>query len=116
MAVARKGDRVSGTERARLAADLRTRYDAGLSIRALAAATGRSYGFVHRMLTESGATLRHHKFVGVPREAPARAATGDDEAVRRGAVMPASARGPRPVPKPVKSRGGLSDIVIGQRS
>jgi hypothetical protein len=115
MAVARKGERVSGTERARLAADLRTRYDAGLSIRALAAATGRSYGFVHRMLTESGATLRHHKFVRVPGEVPAGPAR-DDEPLRRGAITPARAPGPRPVPKPVKSRGGLSDIVIGQRS
>ena len=28
------------------------------SIRALAQSTGRSYGFVHRMLSESGVTLR----------------------------------------------------------
>ena len=31
---------------------------AGASIRELAASTGRSYGFVHRILSESGATLR----------------------------------------------------------
>jgi hypothetical protein len=30
----------------------------GSSIRSIAADTGRSYGFVHRVLTESGATLR----------------------------------------------------------
>jgi hypothetical protein len=54
----KKGSRVTGAERDRLATDLRKKYDAGQSIRTLAAASGRSYGFVHRMLSESGATLR----------------------------------------------------------
>lgn len=54
----KKGSRVTGTERDRLASDLRSKYDAGVSIRALAATTGRSYGFIHRMLSESGANLR----------------------------------------------------------
>ncbi len=54
----KKGSRVTGAERDRLASDLRKKYDAGQSIRTLAAASGRSYGFVHRMLSESGATLR----------------------------------------------------------
>ena len=54
----RKGTRVTGTDRARMAADLKKRYDAGESIRALALATGRSYGFIHRILTEQGVTLR----------------------------------------------------------
>jgi hypothetical protein len=54
----KKGSRVTGGERDRLAADLRRKYDAGASIRALADSTGRSYGFIHRMLTESGVTLR----------------------------------------------------------
>ncbi|HEU0130004.1 MAG TPA: helix-turn-helix domain-containing protein [Mycobacteriales bacterium] len=54
----KKGSRVTGAERAKLATDLRKKYDAGQSIRTLAAASGRSYGFVHRMLSESGATLR----------------------------------------------------------
>ncbi|MBI1376027.1 MAG: transcriptional regulator [Frankiales bacterium] len=53
-----KGRRVSGGERDRLAADLKKKYAAGASIRELAAATGRSYGFVHRVLSESGVTLR----------------------------------------------------------
>ena len=34
------------------------RYDAGESIRSLATATGRSYGFIHRILTETGVALR----------------------------------------------------------
>jgi hypothetical protein len=54
----KKGSRVTGAERDKLAADLRKSYDGGASIRALAQTSGRSYGFVHRMLTESGATLR----------------------------------------------------------
>jgi hypothetical protein len=54
----KKGTRVTGADRAKLAADLRKRYDAGESIRSLAASTGRSYGFVHRILTENGASLR----------------------------------------------------------
>src|SRR3954449_4295183 len=54
----KKGSRVTGAERDKLAADLRKKYDAGQSIRTLAAASGRSYGFVHRILSESGATLR----------------------------------------------------------
>ena len=54
----RKGTRVTGTDRSKLATDLKKRYDAGESIRSLANATGRSYGFIHRVLTETGVTLR----------------------------------------------------------
>jgi hypothetical protein len=54
----RKGTRVTGADRGKLAADLKTRYDAGESIRSLASATGRSYGFIHRLLSENGVTLR----------------------------------------------------------
>jgi hypothetical protein len=53
-----KGRRVQGGERDKLATDLKKKYAAGASIRELAAATGRSYGFVHRILSESGVTLR----------------------------------------------------------
>jgi len=54
----RKGIRVVGVHRSRLGAALGSRYDSGESIRALAASTGRSYGFVHRLLRESGVQLR----------------------------------------------------------
>ena len=54
----KKGTRVTGADRAKLAADLKKRYDSGESIRVLAATTGRSYGFVHRILTENGVSLR----------------------------------------------------------
>lgn len=54
----KKGTRVTGADREKLAGDLKKRYAAGESIRALAASTGRSYGFIHRILSESGVTLR----------------------------------------------------------
>jgi predicted transcriptional regulator len=54
----KKGARISGGDRTKLATDLKRKYSAGSSIRELAAETGRSYGFVHRMLAESGVTLR----------------------------------------------------------
>ena len=54
----KKGSRITGAERDKLAGDLRRKYDSGQSIRALASSTGRSYGFIHRMLSESGASLR----------------------------------------------------------
>ncbi len=50
--------RTPGPVRAELLAELRNAYEAGASIRTLAAATGRSYGAVHAMLVESGASLR----------------------------------------------------------
>ena len=53
-----KGKRITGGDRSTLADDLRKRYDEGESIRSLATSTNRSYGFVHRLLSESGASLR----------------------------------------------------------
>ncbi len=53
-----KGRRIVGAERQTLAKDIVKRYTSGESIRALAASTGRSYGFIHRVLTESGVQLR----------------------------------------------------------
>jgi hypothetical protein len=54
----KKGIRVTGGDRDKLSGTLRKRYDGGASIRELASSTGRSYGFIHRMLLESGASLR----------------------------------------------------------
>ena len=53
-----KGRRITGDERGTLSDELRQQYESGRSIRSIAAETGRSYGFVHRVLQESGATLR----------------------------------------------------------
>ena len=49
---------MTGTQRAKLVSDLRKQYEKGASIRTLAATTGRSYGFVHRILSEAGVVLR----------------------------------------------------------
>ena len=58
MATISKGTRITGESRDKLAADLRKEYEGGASIRSLAEQTGRSYGFVHRVLTESEVSLR----------------------------------------------------------
>jgi hypothetical protein len=122
----RKGTRVTGAARDKLAADLRRKYEAGQSIRTIASASGRSYGFVHRILSETGATVRRQRVhakvpaggrgergpAGPSAEAPA---TYDD-LVRRGVIQPPRAGdGPRPLPRPTRARGGLSDIVLAQR-
>ena len=58
MADLKKGARITGTQRDKLANDLKKKYEKGASIRALAEETGRSYGFVHRILTENEVSLR----------------------------------------------------------
>lgn len=58
MAELKKGTRITGGEREKLASDLAKKYGNGESIRVLAESTGRSYGFVHRILSESGVQLR----------------------------------------------------------
>lgn len=54
----KKGARITGADRTKLIAELVEKYNAGASIRALAEETGRSYGAIHRMLTESGVDIR----------------------------------------------------------
>ncbi|MFI0928673.1 helix-turn-helix domain-containing protein [Streptomyces sp. NPDC021012] len=54
-----------GPDRDKLAQDLKKKYDSGASIRALAEETGRSYGGVHRLLEDAGATFRSRG--GAPR-------------------------------------------------
>ncbi|MCT9010536.1 helix-turn-helix domain-containing protein [Streptomyces rhizosphaerihabitans] len=53
-----KGRKVTGESRDKLGADLKKAYESGASIRTLAEGTGRSYGFIHRVLTEAGTLLR----------------------------------------------------------
>jgi hypothetical protein len=53
-----RGSRVTGKSREDLGADLKARYEAGASIRDLMNVTGRSYGFVYRVLEESGVQFR----------------------------------------------------------
>ncbi len=53
-----RGRRIVGDERNALAESYVAKYSAGHSIRAIAEDSGRSYGFVHRVLAESGVELR----------------------------------------------------------
>ncbi|MGW7260606.1 helix-turn-helix domain-containing protein [Streptomyces sp. NPDC054834] len=53
-----KGKWITGGARAQLAEAFAREYGEGRSIRAIAEAHGRSYGFVHRVLTEGGVRLR----------------------------------------------------------
>ncbi|WP_127356142.1 helix-turn-helix domain-containing protein [Actinacidiphila soli] len=48
----------SGPDRDKLAAELKAQYEAGASVRLLAESTGRSYGGVHRLLTDAGVAFR----------------------------------------------------------
>jgi len=73
-----KGARITGDSRDRLQSSLKEQYEAGASIRSLAVRTGRSYGFVHKVLGESGTVLRSR---GGPNRKPAarwRLQSGDD--------------------------------------
>jgi hypothetical protein len=74
----KKGVRVTGVDRSKLARLLTKRYETGESIRSLAASTGRSYGFVHRLLTEVGVTLRGRGGATRTATRPRRVATGED--------------------------------------
>ena len=56
--VAKKGTRITGSDRSTLAGVLTAKYVQGASIRTLAEEAGRSYGFVHRLLSESETKLR----------------------------------------------------------
>ena len=53
-----KGSRITGTQRETLAGQYAKRYAAGDSIRKIADDAGRSFGFVHGVLKESGTALR----------------------------------------------------------
>nr|WP_267883146.1 MULTISPECIES: helix-turn-helix domain-containing protein [Streptomyces] len=53
-----KGKQITGAAREELMREMKKQYENGLSIRAVAEAHGRSYGFVHQVLTEAGVPLR----------------------------------------------------------
>lgn len=58
MADLKKGARITGSDRSRLASEVSKQYEKGRSIRELADSHGRSYGFIHRLLSENDVTLR----------------------------------------------------------
>lgn len=64
-----KGRRITGSAREDLTEQLKKQYEGGASIRQLAQETGRSYGFVHRLLVEADVTLRGR---GGPTRGPAK--------------------------------------------
>ncbi|MEV0236916.1 helix-turn-helix domain-containing protein [Nonomuraea sp. NPDC050786] len=66
--------RIVGAERHQLAQHVAGRYQEGESIRELALSIGRSYGFIHTLLEEAGAGLRHRG--GDHRTRPASSAGG----------------------------------------
>jgi Mor family transcriptional regulator len=53
-----KDRRIVGDERATLGKQLKKRYDAGESVRQLERSTGRSYGFIYRVLAEQRVAFR----------------------------------------------------------
>lgn len=58
MSTIKKRVQITGKARVNLSKRLARQYERGASIRALAESTGRSYGFVHRVLSETEVTLR----------------------------------------------------------
>ncbi|MCO5556169.1 hypothetical protein L7F22_009713 [Adiantum nelumboides] len=71
------------TQRGKLAADLKKKYEKGASIRSLAEQTGRSYGFVHRVLSETASPGRRRRASGVWRGARACGITAPARRTRR---------------------------------
>jgi hypothetical protein len=71
----KKGERVTGAARVRLTTQVCKRYEEGAVIRDLAEELGRSYGFVHGVLTDAGVVLRSRGGSG-SRKKPASRGTG----------------------------------------
>jgi Helix-turn-helix domain len=80
--------RITGAQREEWKHDYVKRYGAGSSIRKIAEDTGRSYGFVHRLLVEAGITLRQHGGARVRRHQTATPSVtrhrGDDDLINSG--------------------------------
>lgn len=56
----KKSARITGKPRNIAAEQFGKKYRKGVSIRTIAQQSGRSYGFVHRVLVESGVQMREH--------------------------------------------------------
>jgi hypothetical protein len=95
------------TERKRLGIRLRRKYLDGASIRALARETGRSPGYVRRLLVESGTRIRSGEPWPVVRE----------RLIREGVLIPAlRPKGEPPPPViPLVEGTSLSAYVIAMR-
>ena len=78
-----KGSRITGAQRGTLSSQYAKRYAAGESIRKIAEDAGRSFGFVHGVLKESGVGLRGRGGATRGAKKAASASTG-----RKAAVAP----------------------------
>ena len=101
-----KGSRITGTQRTELAAELAQRYGAGESIRAIAETTGRSFGFVHGLIKESGVEVRGRGGATRGAAAAAKVSGGPSSA----AAAPTASSKPKAAAKPdKKARAKKSD-------
>lgn len=107
-----KGARITGDQRSSLGTSFGERYAAGESIRSIAQDTGRSYGFVHGVLKESGASLRGRGgATRGPRRGPAvklddQAAAGADQ----GTASPVRTKAKAAKAKSVKDLKDVKDV------
>jgi hypothetical protein len=96
-----KGSRITGEQRSTLGTEYAERYNAGESIRTIAEDAGRSFGFVHGVLKESGVALRGRggatrgaaRAAAEPpvKEATAKKATAKKTTAKKGPATKASA-------------------------
>jgi len=93
----KKGARITGASREKLADQVTKKYEGGDSIRELAESTGRSYGFVHRLLSENGAAMRGR----------GGATRGKDSGVRK---MASSAKSKKTTAKTATGRARLHSV------
>ncbi|WP_234809152.1 helix-turn-helix domain-containing protein [Mycobacteroides saopaulense] len=86
-----------GARRAFERAAMKAEYEAGASIRTIAAAHGHSYGYVHKALTQSGTELRGRGGPNNPNPVP----IPPEQAYRRQSSQAPSTRSrqPRSVPR-----------------
>lgn len=108
----KKGARITGANRDKLASQLTKKYENGASIRELAASSGRSYGFVHRVLSESGAAMRGR---GGATRAGAPGGGGKDNGTARAVKGQTTSTG-SPAAKAAASRSGRASRKTSGRT
>jgi hypothetical protein len=106
-----RGSRITGAERQELAVQLGQRYAGGESIRAIAEVTGRSFGFVHGLVKESGVTIRGRG--GATRGAAATATRAASSSTAQPASETESAAKPPKDKKPAKDKSEKKGSVKG---
>jgi Helix-turn-helix domain len=104
-----KGARITGDQRSSLGAAFGQRYAGGESIRSIAQDTGRSYGFVHGVLKESGASLRGR---GGATRGPRRTAGDGGAAAVQESASPATTKTKADKADKDKPVGKLVDKVV----